>query len=75
MTVMFVVVNGIPSIGMPIAVGSGFVEEQAIVPVLPLPPIAQAAPTGGNSGALPLKTEKSTVFALIVAFGLLHFSF
>ena len=55
--VLFVVINGVPSIGVQVMVGSGAIGKQPVLPVVALPPSVvqpgalQAGPTGdGSSG-------------------------
>ena len=74
--VLFAVVNGIPSFGTPIAVGSGFLEDQQIVPVQALPDsisISQTSPgTDGSNSGSSLGVGRAVIFALIIAFTLFH---
>ncbi|CAE6418233.1 Galactose oxidase Short=GAO [Rhizoctonia solani AG-1 IB] len=56
---VYVVVNGVPSMGRSIMVGSGKIEKQTILPAQELPPSTvetstgtHTAPTGGNSNTL-----------------------
>lgn len=55
--VLFVVINGVPSVGVQVMVGSGEIGKQPVQQVVPLPPSVvqpdalQAGPTGdGGNG-------------------------
>jgi len=58
---IFVVVNGVPSIGSPVMVGSGRIENQTTLAVSPLPSSSTPSPSSqGQSGGNQSKKNAST---------------
>jgi len=65
--VIFVVVNGVPSVGIQVMCGSGKIETQNILPVqsLPLSNITQQQQQKQNSGAATVVFAKSVLLCVM----------
>ena len=59
---LFVVVNGVPSVGIQVMCGSGKIETQTVIPVQGLPPSDMAQQQKKDSGASFVVLSARSVF-------------